>query len=77
MSGERIWWHSIHPMNALHLDLTKRLDIIAPLTTEGERCPWPWEAQLTNGVIGMYHCNYCGAMVLAGQRHIDYRPMLN
>lgn len=22
--------------------------------------------------IGMYHCPYCGAMVLAGQRHLDY-----
>lgn len=67
-------WRGIRPADAKHLDLSVRLDIRAPLNEEGERCPWPWEPQQLVGVpMGMYHCNYCGAMVLAGLEHIDYR----
>jgi len=66
-------WYDIAPADAVGIDLTKRLDITAPLTTEGERCPWPWEPQqLVGAPMGQYHCGYCGEMVLAGMRHIDY-----
>lgn len=45
-----------------------------PLNEAGEPCPWPWEPQQLTGVpLGMYHCPYCGAMVLAGVTHPDYR----
>lgn len=67
-------WSEIEPADAVNLDLSKRLDIEAPLNEDGERCPWPWgPQQLTNAPIGQYHCPYCGAMVLAGLPHIDYR----
>lgn len=66
-------WHDIDPSDAMDIDLTERLDITAPLTTAGERCPWPWEPQLLVDVpMGMYHCRYCGEMVVAGIRHVDY-----
>lgn len=66
-------WYEILPADATHLDLAERLDITAPLNEEGERCPWPWDPQqLVGAPMGQYHCPYCGAMVLAGLRHIDY-----
>jgi hypothetical protein len=66
-------WHSIDPADAADLDLSKNTDITAPLNEEGERCPWPWgPQQLVGKPIGQYHCEYCGAMVLAGVPHIDY-----
>lgn len=67
-------WYDIDPKDAVDLDLSIRLDITAPLNEEGERCPWPWEPQLRLGTpMGQYHCPYCGAMVLAGNPHLDYR----
>lgn len=69
-------WTDITPAEAAaqKLNLTVRLDIDAPLNEEGERCPWPWEPQQLVGVpMGQYHCPYCGAMVLAGVPHLDYR----
>lgn len=70
--GER--WQDYTPEQAKHIDLSKRLDITAPLNELGERCPWPWDPQqLTGQAIGQYHCPYCGAMVLAGVEHIDYK----
>jgi hypothetical protein len=66
-------WYDIAPADAINLNLTVDLDITAPLNEEGERCPWPWESQQMVGVpLGQFHCNYCGAMVLAGVLHIDY-----
>lgn len=66
-------WTDIEPKDAVDIDLSTRLDITAPLTEEGERCPWPWEPQQLVGVpLGQYHCGYCGAMVLAGIPHLDY-----
>lgn len=66
-------WYDIAPEDAIRIDLSKRLDITAPLTTEGERCPWPWEPQQLVGVpMGMYHCPYCGEMCVAGVPHPDY-----
>ena len=68
-------WQDIHPADAITLDLSRDLHITAPLNEEGERCPWPWEPQQRkNAPIGMYHCDYCGAMVLAGHPHTDYGP---
>jgi hypothetical protein len=59
-------WQDIAPADAREIDLSKDLDITAPLNENGERCPWPWEPQQLVGVpIGMYHCGYCGAMVIA------------
>lgn len=67
-------WFSIEPKDAVDIDLSKRLDITAPLTQEGERCPWPWEPQQLVGVpMGQYHCGYCGEMVMAGEPHLDYK----
>lgn len=69
-----IRWQDIEPKDAVDLDLEQRLDITAPLNEAGERCPWPWDPQQLKGApIGQYHCKYCGAMVLAGVEHLDYR----
>lgn len=68
-------WRSISPDDAADLNLCERLDIEAPRNETGERCPWPWgPQQLVGAPIGMYHCPYCGAMVLAGVAHLDYGP---
>ena len=67
-------WTDYEPAEAMDLDLSKRLDIEAPLNEEGERCSWPWDPQQLVGVpLGMYHCRYCGAMCVAGVPHPDYR----
>lgn len=69
------WW-SITPVKAYDrgLDLSADLEYTAPLNESGERCPWPWEPQQLVGLpIGQYPCRYCGAMVMAGYRHMDYR----
>jgi len=67
-------WYDIDPKDARDIDLSKRLDIDAPLNEDGERCPWPWDPQQRRGApMGQYHCPYCGAMVMAGMRHPDYR----
>lgn len=69
-------WFDITPTDAVDIDLLERLDISAPLNEMGERCPWPWEPQQRVGQpIGQYHCGYCGAMVVAGLRHLDYTGM--
>lgn len=67
-------WFEISPADAININLADRLDIEAPLNEIGERCPWPWEPQQLKGVpMRQYHCGYCGAMVLAGMPHIDYK----
>lgn len=67
-------WSDIDPKDAVDLDLSVRLDIEAPLTSWGERCPWPWDPQqLVDVPMGQYHCRYCGEMVIAGIPHVDYR----
>ena len=69
-------WSEIAPADATELDLSERLDIDAPLNEMGERCPWPWEPQqLVNVPLGQYHCPYCGAMVIAGVPHVDWRDL--
>lgn len=71
-----IHWHDIPPADAVSIDLTQRLDITAPRNEAGERCPWPWEPQqLVGAPLGQYHCQYCGAMVLAGVPHLDYTDL--
>jgi hypothetical protein len=66
-------WTDITPADAVNLNLADHPEIAAPLNENGERCPWPWEPQqLVGAPIGQYHCDYCGAMVLAGVPHIDY-----
>lgn len=68
-----IEWHSIAPADAVDINLAERLDITAPLNEMGERCPWPWDPQqLVGQPLGQYHCEYCGAMVIAGVPHLDY-----
>jgi hypothetical protein len=67
-------WRDIAPADAVDLDLETDLSIDAPLNESGERCPWPWEPQQLVGVpMGQYHCGFCGAMVVAGVPHPDYR----
>ena len=69
-------WQDITPADAADqkINLSERADISAPLNEMGERCPWPWEPQQLVGVpMGQYHCGFCGAMVVAGVPHPDYR----
>ncbi len=69
-------WTEIEPVNATDLELTEGGDIIGPRNEEGEVCPWPWEPQQLKGVpLGQYHCQFCGAMVIAGTPHVDYTEM--
>jgi hypothetical protein len=72
--SDQINWYDIAPADAVDIDLSVRLDIKAPLNEEGIRCPWPWDPQqLVDAPMGQYRCGYCGAMVMAGMPHIDYR----
>lgn len=69
-------WYEISPKDAVDLDLMSLASdhIEGPLNENGDECPWPWEPeQLVGAPIGQYHCPYCGAMVMAGVRHLDYR----
>jgi hypothetical protein len=45
--------------------------------TPTETCPWPWDpGSLPEfSPLGQYHCPYCGTMVIAGMRHLDYRDV--
>lgn len=66
-------WTEIEPKDAKEISLPHP-EIYGPLTQEGEECPWPWDPpQLKGAPLGMYHCPYCGEMVLAGLPHVDYR----
>lgn len=68
-----VWWHTIAPADAAEIVLPMP-GITGPLNERGLPCPWPWEPQQLVGVpLGQYHCPYCGAGVLAGERHPDYR----
>ncbi|MFF0588487.1 hypothetical protein ACFYWD_21220 [Streptomyces sp. NPDC003781] len=68
-------WTDIAPADATNIDLSEDLTITAPLNENGERCPWPWEPQqLVGAPMGQYRCGYCGAMVMAGMPHLDYKP---
>jgi hypothetical protein len=68
-------WYEFTPAEAVDLgDITQRDDIQGPLNELGEECPWPWDPeQLVGAPLGQYHCRYCGAMVMAGIPHLDYR----
>ena len=67
-------WRDIAPADAVDIDCTKRPDLNPPVNESGEVCPWPWEPQQLVGVpMGQYHCEYCGAMCVAGVPHPDYR----
>lgn len=67
------FWYDIPLAEATDIVLP-RDDVIGPLNEFGELCAWPWEPLLFEGQpIGMYHCGYCGTMVIAGQTHVDYR----
>ncbi|WP_280404717.1 hypothetical protein [Nocardia brasiliensis] len=66
-------WFDIEPADAMNIELPQP-DIDGPVNESGEPCPWPWEPQqLVGAPLGQYHCPYCGAMVMAGMRHLDYR----
>lgn len=68
-------WTEIEPKNAVDT-LLPHPDIQGPVNELGEPCPWPWEPQQLRGApIGQYHCPYCGAMVVAGMPHIDYKDL--
>lgn len=69
---EAINWTEIQPEDAVDIVLPSP-DIIGPTNEFGEPCPWPWEPQQLKGQpLGMYHCSYCGGMVVAGIPHTDY-----
>ena len=58
-----IHWSTIDPADAVDLNLSERLDIVAPLNEDGERCPWPWGPQQLVGVpMGQYHCPRCASV---------------
>lgn len=70
-------WRDIDPDDAWDIDCRERPDLNPPRNEEGEVCMWPWEAQQLVGVpMGMFHCNYCGAMCVAGLPHPDYGQRL-
>jgi hypothetical protein len=70
-------WTEIEPKNAINLECTEGGEVVGPLNEMGEMCPWPWDPQqLVFAPIGQYHCRYCGAMVMAGMPHIDYKDEL-
>lgn len=65
------FWYEVAPVDAVGLILKGDE---GPLNDTGETCPWPWDPQqLVGAPIGQYHCEYCGAMVVAGVRHLDAR----
>lgn len=48
-----------------------------PFGDQGEPCPWPFEPlEYAGAPIGMFHCSYCGSMVVVGLPHTDYRHPL-
>ena len=66
-------WYDIEPKDALNIDCRTRPDLNPPVNEEGEVCPWPWGPQQLEGApVGQHHCQYCGAMVMAGLPHLDY-----
>jgi hypothetical protein len=78
--GTEVMWADITPAEAVQRYPNGALGqgVRLPLNEMGEECPWPWEPQQLVGVpMGQYHCPYCGAMVLAGTPHLDYREDSN
>ncbi len=70
-----IYFDKIDPKDATDISLPTE-GIYGPLNEMGDECPWPWDPiQLKGAPLGQYHCPYCGAMVLAGVDHIDYRGL--
>lgn len=70
-------WFEFDPTDAVDVQCKPDGDVLGPLNENGDMCPWPWEPQQLKGQpIGQYHCRYCGAMVLAGMPHLDYRDAL-
>jgi hypothetical protein len=68
-------WTEIEPEDATGLALPRAF-IYGPFNEQGDPCPWPWDPiQLKDAPLGQYHCPYCGAMVIAGQDHLDYRDL--
>lgn len=48
---------------------------LQPLSSDGTPCPFPMDPLLISpsAPIGMYHCHWCGDMVVAGLPHGDRR----
>jgi len=69
-------WTQITPLVASQMSAEALGEVERPLNEQGEPCPWPWEPeQLVGAPLGMYHCGYCGAMVMAGLPHVDYKDI--
>jgi hypothetical protein len=69
-------WSEIKPEDATQINAIADPDVIPPVNENGDECPWPWDPiQLKGAPLGQYHCPYCGAMVIAGMDHVDYRDM--
>lgn len=65
-------WYDIDPADAVDIVLPND-EVQGPYNENGEECPWPWEPIQLKGVpLGMYHCQYCGAVCVAGMEHTDY-----
>jgi hypothetical protein len=66
-------WQSVPLEEASGLQLPHP-EIQGPINSMGQECPWPWDPQQLKGApLGMYHCPYCGDMVMAGMDHVDYK----
>jgi hypothetical protein len=67
-------WSDIAPHDARGLDLREHPELLPPLNEAGEPCPWSWgPQQLAGAPLGQHHCEYCGAMCMAGMPHPDCR----
>jgi hypothetical protein len=74
--NDPVLWTTIAPADAIEISLPE-VGIIGPLNEMGDPCPWPWDPpQRAETPIGLYHCPFCGAMVVAGMDHTDYRERL-
>lgn len=71
-------WTLIEPAEAVGLDLRSDKDIVGPLNSLGQLCPWPWGMQQDVFDPGRTHvCRYCGQEGTPGLEHPDFRDMLD
>jgi hypothetical protein len=49
-----------------------------PVADDGAECPMPLDPlRIFGHPLGMYHCPYCGSMVMASWPHTDYTALSN
>jgi len=73
-----VWPMGLWALSVVAASLTYRDgQWLQPLTSDGELCPFPMDPLLqpSGAPLGMYHCPYCGDMVVAGLPHGDWRDV--